>query len=587
VDYLFLDTEDNSIECLENQRQEIINPATGSVWSGMDRTITQIAAVSETGEEFSFDSVEEFTSFISYQKPKIYAHNLSYDLGSLYGDRLHHFDMIFVGGRLIKATGYGCTWLDSANIYPMPLKKVGEAVGLKKLDLDINSRQYVFTDCHIVRIAIQKFKDFLESKGSRLKNTLGGCAVDLYKTRFKADAPYCDDMQLREAYYGGRTELFRSSYEGQVQYVDINSLYPYCMTKAYPDILLPVTKPNFANFGIASVEIYLPETLKLGVLPYRTSEGINYPLGYLKGVWTYLEIEEALKRGAKIIDVEWAEETTNCKSYYKAFMLMLYKERLKAKNEADRLILKLLMNNLYGQLGMSGEITRLRNLTDRDFDIAEGRGNAYLDWQAKHPHKVPAQYFIDNPVLHNCKILAKQEIPLPDHVNYSHAAYVTSYARIELLKWIEKIGVDRMLYCDTDSCIFTGDLNIPVSTELGGMKHEGEFRFYEAIQPKVYQLKKADGTAYFKTKGIKNEKAKYRKTEESKVTTSEQFYYDGETALDQPYRMKESINLYSKGEVVASRWRKVEKSIKTSYTKKNKKGKKYIPKVLTAEGGFA
>ena len=65
------------------------------------------------------------------------------------------------------------------------------------------------------------------------------------------------------------------------------------------------------------------------------------------------------------------------------------------------------------------------------------------------------------------------------HTSVVIAAYTTAQARIELYNHMEKLGT-RLLYCDTDSCIFVKDENKPEEYEsplgnlLGAMTDELE-----------------------------------------------------------------------------------------------------------------
>jgi hypothetical protein len=87
-----------------------------------------------------------------------------------------------------------------------------------------------------------------------------------------------------------------------------------------------------------------------------------------------------------------------------------------------------------------------------------------------------------------------QDVP---HEFVAIAAYITSYARIELFKHIMAAGPDYV-YSDTDSVHTTGELEERYG--LGGLKHEhagaGVY-----IGKKVYALKNADGQKV-KAKGL-------------------------------------------------------------------------------------
>ena len=158
--------------------------------------------------------------------------------------------------------------------------------------------------------------------------------------------------------------------------------------------------------------------------------------------------------------------------YYAEFMKTFYQRRkaeLDKGEEGDQgriLFYKLLMNNLYGQMGMRGTVSRTLRLTP-DMIALDENGEEYLT--------KPGIPF-------GGKLLADVEIPLPAHVNYLHAAYVTSYGRLKLMKYMESVGGKNLIYCDTDSIFFKWNkakLPFPISTELGEMKIEDRPKWVE------------------------------------------------------------------------------------------------------------
>ena len=71
----------------------------------------------------------------------------------------------------------------------------------------------------------------------------------------------------------------------------------------------------------------------------------------------------------------------------------------------------------------------------------------------------------------------------------SAAGYITAYGRIHLANTINQIGMDRFLYCDTDSVMFLGenDIDLPIdATRLGAWKLEGQFTEARFIKCKTY-----------------------------------------------------------------------------------------------------
>jgi hypothetical protein len=68
-----------------------------------------------------------------FKKRKIFAHNATYDLGTLYGNIFHLDPMaIFAGSRFISCTNGVAVFADSLNIYKTSVAKLGAMLGKAK-----------------------------------------------------------------------------------------------------------------------------------------------------------------------------------------------------------------------------------------------------------------------------------------------------------------------------------------------------------------------------------------------------------------------------------------------------------------------
>ena len=534
--FIVFDTEDNSRELMSSGK------------SGFEKQVTQIAAIEYNNNEIvdrfhNRGNVEKFLEWLDGSEcSRVYAHNLQYDLGALFADCLPQLSLTMVGGRIIKAVYRNKVFVDSYNLFPTSVKALGQAIGLEKLEFDADSEEYVFRDCEIVGKALNNMVSLIEEYDvMHLTNTLGGLCVKLWQSLGGQNWMQANE-ESRSAIYGGRVELFSNGGSGNIAWVDINSLYPHCMTKRFPTEFKEQNK--ITDYGVTNVTIEIPHQA-IAPLPYRTSQKDNltgvssgsiiFPCGKLTGTWINAEIINAVeKHGAKIKKVHWSYGSADGEDYYASFVREFYSRRLKATSEAYKLIYKLLMNNLYGQLGMGGMVSRTMAFTEELGDrIARG--------------VVKARPFGDN-------ILVDQAIPLPPHVNYAHAAHVTGYGRIRLMEFMRQIPEKDLIYCDTDSLFFfSKNKTLPFQTgsELGEMKMEGWGARIDVYAPKMYSI---DNVA--KAKGVPRAMA-------------QKFITDGEVEYDAPYKMREAINFYDRGNSrKLSVWRKVTKKIKTDYKKK-------------------
>jgi hypothetical protein len=533
--FICFDTEDNSKELMQSGQ------------SGFDKQITQIAAMTAEGKKYyNKGDVAAFKQWVARQPEKyIYALNVQYDLGALFADELDKVDVVMVGGRTIRVNWGKKVFVDVFNIWPMSVKKLGEAFGIKKIETAnmAEDKEYVFRDVEIIREAMLFAWQFCDSMGlDHLPATLGGLCVKLWKHWGGSN---CHDSSAisKEGYYGGRVELFKTVNETpSVCWTDINSLYPFVMQQRFPDVLEDCGK-KLMDYGMATVTISQPKDA-IVTLPFRNSAGrILYPWGKFKGTWTIAELLYAESKGARI-DKVWQVMGTN--SYmipYSTFVNKLYNMRLESKSEAERLFFKLLMNNLYGRLGTSGTIGRSVWQNDRNkFD-----GVPYGE-----------------------KVLVNYNLPLSDETNWSHAAYVTSYGRIDLNRYMHLIGAESLIYTDTDSTIFdcpSKQPPFPIGSKLGEMKLEGWQTSVETFAPKMYR---ADNL--YKAKGVPRHLA-------------EAFIKKGHAEFDLPFKMREAIRFYDRGNKrKLAVWRQVQKFRREGYDRKKLIGNRFFPcKVLSTE----
>jgi len=548
--FLCADTEDNSKELTE---------ATGDGTTG--RQVTQIAAIARDGTRFwsggpKGANIPGFLAWLERQGPDTicYFHNLQYDLGNLFGEALDGLDLTLVHSRLIKARWKNITFLDSFNIWPMSLKKLGDTFGLVKLHFNANDKEYVFRDVEIVRKAMLFAHEFVKDYGlEKVPPTLGGLCVKIWQAMDGAGWPCTDDF-AREGYYGGRVELYATGGTGCFAYTDINSLYPYVMTMDFPDEWVELTDWK-KGWGIAEVEIKIPRC-HIAPLPVRRDDGaIYYPWGTVRGVWTLHEIREAVKHGAKVLELVRCFGSLTARPYYKEFVLKHYALRRDETDPGKKLMFKLLMNNLYGRLGTGGVISRTLKLREDDFAYDGTYVGGGICFGKKH--------------------LIDVKMPLPEYVNWFHAAYVTAYARLELAKYLRMIPADKLVYCDTDSVIFWHEgrekpLPFPVGKELGQMKLEGFAGRCYTVQPKMYLF-----GHHIKVKGV----PKRRQRSQGRTwNPAVEFYRNGSTEFFQPFKLRESVRFYDAGTRPASHWRRVEKAVRSRYDRKLLKDGYYRPR---------
>lgn len=541
--WLGFDTEDNSPELFEQF------PALSI---GYNKRLTQITSRNSNGDKFHSDgsSPDAFLSWLRGQKKCVaFAHNLQYDLGNLFRRKLDTIDITMIGGRLIKAQWRNVTFRDSFNIWPMSLARLGAKFELEKGELDARSRAYAERDVDILMAAMDYALEFAtEHADGHLPATLGGLSVRVWRAQGGRNW-FCDMPVAREALYGGRVELFSQGGHGNIFLTDINSLYPSCMLLPFPG---PIERRKVLGdlfltaYGIADVTVHIPEDSPYGVLPYRRRDGrVLYPVGVFRGTWTIAELRYMQDHHLGTIKkVHRCFGTNQADRYYCRTIDKLYERRLHSTAECEREMLKLLMNNLYGQLGMSGMVTRSCLITEKHYKSQEIPGVPY-----------------------GCKFLHTYRLPLPEHTNWLHAAYVTAYGRIDLLEHIRKVKPENLIYCDTDSLVFFhpsfDPLPFPISSKLGEMKLEHQADYCETWSPKMYRLDDV-----YKAKGVPRKLAR-------------QFCEEGSASYTAPFKLRESIAFYDRADAKPlSVWRKIDKVRRSIYDVKRFTKGHWFPLVL-------
>lgn len=496
----------------------------------------------------------------------IWCTNLQYDLINTFGDQLHLLEINYVGSRIISAklSNMKVYFKDTLNHWKMSVAEMGKRINHHKLEGDIfdeNNRptmEQLITRCHRDSEITYKFVEtmghYYNSIGAKLKATIGSTAMDYFQTHHYKNSRKqlikTKDLEfLQSGYYGGRTEIFfNNPIEGNIQYMDYNSLYPATMFENdFPIITENCYKrtknPNLNNHGIAHVTIICPDDIILPYLPYRSENGgLIFPIGVLTGHWTFFEIREAIKLGYVLKKIHTSIEFNRGNFFpFKDFVKNLYQNRMEAKKQKDDLLAdsyKLIMNNLYGKYAQGREFTKLIPYTNKN-DLQLG-----------------------DTILAGMILRTKKGGKFPIHTNFIWSALTTAYGRDKLYKGMIEVIKNKglLIYCDTDSIIFESNKKIfKDNHDLGGLKSEGDFKYAWFKLPKLYKLIAKDNTDQFKAKGIPKKHAK-------------DFFNLGSATFRKPYKLREALrrNMSPKRKVklIPNYWEEITKNSIKTYDKR-------------------
>lgn len=466
-------------------------------------------------EYYEFDDPKKAVEFLNGKEFRIWAVNLEYDIANLFQDRLKDIQLEFGKSRLIYARYKKNYFYDTLNHFKLSVEKMGERINLKKLPFDPGSREYCRRDVEITYKFLYEMFSRYEKIGMKVKSTLPSSCLSFWKWKYRFPLQASDKdflLSIRQAYYGGRTECFKlGKLKGDIRYIDINSMYPFCMKGEMPMPYIYRTGKIFEpdKFGITFCRV--KSDLKYPILPYRSANGrLIFPNGEFKGAWANNELKYFQEAGGKVLKVYSSITYAGGIFPFDDFVDTFYGLRKQEKDDFLRDIYKLMMNSLYGKWG-------------------QGNERVYV----KPVEKIREMRSIPN----NCRIykdlaVYTEEGDFPKHTNYIWSIYITARARIKLHELITTIyrNGDTPLYCDTDSVILlkTSKAEYKNSNDLGKYKEVGRFKEIDIRTCKMYQMKGLENDSYIRVKGIPNAEQRG-------------FFATGSATFKKPLKIREAL----------------------------------------------
>ncbi len=373
--------------------------------------------------------------------------------------------------------------------------------------------EYLEADCRSLQAAMFRVKRHALENDLDLAMTVGASAWK--NARRLLDLPSAtlldsEHMFAREAYYGGRVQVFRP----RVPYgfeADVNSMYPSRLAH-FP---VPVGAASYlfgkdarrafmnAKPGLFKAEVDVPE-MHIPPLPYRVKqhERVSYPTGRFGGVWAGPELRYAEELGCKVYVTQalvWEREEIVFRSWVDR-MFSLRANAPGGKDSSLGTFIKFYLNSLTGKFGARPDNTTVLINPDDAHPCTCPLGGCSGRCGATTPMGQSASiYSVASWRLDGCA-----------HVEW--AATLTAEARVEWHRQAVSVagGMD-MVYGDTDSVLSLQKRTRNMGKELGqwGIKgdYEGSFRQFLCVCPKVYRLReggpKTLGKLKVKAKGLR------------------------------------------------------------------------------------
>lgn len=402
-----------------------------------------------------------------------------------------------VNGKRVKKV----TFIDSLKILNFSVEKIAKdfKLPIQKLELDYDTYRpvgyklkdyevdYIRNDVEIMARALDiMFNEHLD------KMTIGSDALSYYKktlTSFNTYYPNIGmkDELIRKSYRGGWTylnPLYKNVIVNDGIVIDKNSMYPSMMYYEYMPFGDPVyfdgqyeedkCYPLYIQMFSCSFEIKkgkLPTVQLKHTLGYMDNEYIETTNGRIETLTlTNIDLELFFEHyDVKDITYHAGFKFKRIKGLFKQYIDYWMEQKIQASKEgngAKRQIAKLMLNSLYGKMGLGSSV------------------------RGKYP-------ILENDAVHY-KCYDRRE---RDTIYCPVASFITSYARADIIRnsqairdyTLNKYGKDYYLYSDTDSihCLKLSDdelkqfMNID-DFNLGAYKKESDFERAKFIRQKCY-----------------------------------------------------------------------------------------------------
>ncbi|AJW71040.1 DNA polymerase [Nitrosopumilus adriaticus] len=226
-------------------------------------------------------------------------------------------------------------------------------------------RNYCITDCILTKRLAEKwitlFHDAFEfypnrwiSSGYLAEKVLINNEIDIPKFN---TVPYKIQELAFRCYFGGRFEMLKRGFIGTGYIYDINSAYPYALTKI-PNlskgrwIKRKSIHPD-SKLGFFRIKADIPDLKHVPPFPFRNNNMIIFPSGKFETFCTLPELLACNDESMYEI-IDSYQFIPDVEEYpYKNFITEMYQKRLKLKQDGSplQLPIKLILNSIYGKTG--------------------------------------------------------------------------------------------------------------------------------------------------------------------------------------------------------------------------------------------
>lgn len=444
-------------------------------------------------------------------------------------------------------------FVDSFFLIRQSLREIGKWIGMSKGgaedSIDVfyapyeELKTYNEKDCRILWHAINSFQKTVNDLGGQLRFTLAATAMDLFRRNYLHRTIKTISLinnASKNAYIASRVEVFQK-YVKNGDYYDINSSFPYAMTQASPG--------EFEHFGRIKPDsgIYIADaTIDIGPcvlppVPFRSpANRVYFPIGKWRSWFSNVDLELLEDTGHKI---ETIHKCISFKPFYdlKDYAQTIYEIRKNSEDDAEKVVLKLLLNSLYGKFAESEIKTRFvinpnASFFKKNSPRIEGEDLGYS-------LVMPGVYGVNE----------RKQIP---HAHVPIAMHITALARRSLYNYMS--AAPDVYYCDTDGFCVPNTFSYPTSSELGDLKLEKPVYEAKFEAPKLYAYTEDGEDWKIKAKGFPRVRG---------TRLSDGSWYVSENDEERKLSIKDFDDLISHKELQIDRWIGVRQAFRSGDTK--------------------
>lgn len=489
-------------------------------------------------QHFAFDKQEKALNFLIGVKGIIWCVNLEYDILNLFKNRMSSLKIVY-GQRMLWVTykyNKDIKFYDTLNHWiDVSVEKMGKFLNYPKGKFNPKNLRYCQKDCEITYKFILKMITAYSDLGIKNINpTIASTSFRFWYDFFRPismgfiEKKYLDYFRL--FYFGARTENFYLGKFKNVNYIDVNSMYPFMMLNRYPyPFNFKISKCISSKFYL--IDAIVKSNLEIPILPVK-SKRLLFPNGIFQVYSNNVEFENFLELGGKIKKINKVVNFSTGCFPFRDYVKFLYPIKQTADDEFIKQSAKYLLNTLYGKFAQYRDYNEFIGIDD------------FIDKKKK----------IKGEIFGDIIKFSSEKKKYPYFTNFIFSIFITAYARNYLYNHILMLNSlkKKVLYTDTDSIFYIGDLIHKKTDKIGdfSLKNVYDEVYFKGL--KYYKVKD-NGEWLYTIKGIRKEARK-------------DFFEKGSCKFKRPVKFRESkrVKAYNGKE---NYWLEFEKTDNRKYDK--------------------